>query len=86
LIGKVHTEITFANRSQDGIGNGMQKRIGIRVALNSAGGRNAHTSQDKRSAVNQWVCVVADADSEHKKVSGQLSVVNGQWSVVSGQL
>src|SRR5687768_12778928 len=43
----------------------MRQYIRIRVALTTSIGVNVNPSEDQRSTLNQPVCVVANANSEH---------------------
>jgi hypothetical protein len=64
-VGKIMSNIGFAQGSQDGIANGVHQDIGIGVAVEALGMGNFHATQDKASAFNQGVDVITDADMNH---------------------
>ena len=64
-IRKKMSDVPLAQRTEHGIGNRVQERIGVRMAVETFAVRNFNAAQNEFSALDKPMDVVADADAVH---------------------
>ena len=63
-VEEVMADVAECQRAEDGIGDGVAQRIGIRVAEQAVAVRDGHAAEDERTVFRELVNVVADAGHE----------------------
>jgi hypothetical protein len=77
-IGKVGSDITGAEGTEDGVGQGMEKDIGIGVTFETPFVRNGDAAKDERASRDKGMNIITKANSQHlETMSGEVAVANG---------
>ena len=63
-VGEIVPDVPQASRSQNRVGNRVQEDIRIRMPIRTNLRRNAHPTQDTRTASHQGMDVVTESDAE----------------------
>lgn len=70
-VGEQVADIDFADRTEHGVGDGVEQRIGVAVAIEAERVRDLHPAEDEPTAGDQSVDIVTDADMNHGRRVGQ---------------
>jgi hypothetical protein len=77
-IGKVGSDITGAEGTEDGVGESMKKNIGIGVTFEAPFVGNGHAAKDERASRDKGMNIITKANSQHlETMSGEVAVANG---------